>query len=146
MIRLSEIKRENDVVSAVVTTVELSPRVFRVAYNLATNEVVENTLGKMGMNVNMAIRKLIILSKEYGYDLPDSAESVWYWEVFHMTVRDLFNFIYQNLEERKLMESILTIVDCYPEGRGARIHHGFVNPKEVSLSDLDSEIASGYYV
>ena len=51
---------------------------FRVAYNLATNEVVENTLGKMGMNVNMAIRKLIMLSKEYGYDLPDSAESVWY--------------------------------------------------------------------
>ena len=63
-----------------------------------------------------------------------------------MIVKDLFNFIYQNLEERKLMESILTIVDCYPEGRGARIHHGFVNPKEVSLSDLDSEIASGYYV
>ena len=63
-----------------------------------------------------------------------------------MIVKDLFNFKYQNLEERKLMESILTIVDCYPEGRGARIHHGFVNPKEVSLSDLDSEIASGYYV
>ena len=63
-----------------------------------------------------------------------------------MIVKDLFNFIFQNLEESKLMESILTIVDCYPEGRGARIHHGFVNPKEVSLSDLDSEIASGYYV
>ena len=78
MIRLSEIKRENDVVSAVVTTVELSPRVFRVAYNLATNEVVENTLGKMGMSVNMAIRKLITLSQEYGNNLPDSAESVWY--------------------------------------------------------------------
>ena len=78
MIRLSEIKRENDVVSAVVTTVELSPIVFRVAYNLATNEVVENTLGSMGMSVNMAIRKLITLSQEYGYDLPDSAMSAWY--------------------------------------------------------------------
>ena len=78
MVRLSEIKRKNDIISAVVTTVELSPRVFRVAYNLATNEVVENTLGKMGMSVSMAINKLIKLSEEYGYDLPDSAESVWY--------------------------------------------------------------------
>lgn len=63
-----------------------------------------------------------------------------------MRVKDLFEFIYQDLDERKLMESILTIVDCYPKGRGARIHHGFVNPKDISLSDLDSEIASGYYV
>ena len=78
MIRLSEIKREKDVVSAVVTTVEVTPRVFRVSYNLKTNDVVENTLGSMGMSVNMAIRKLIKLSEEYGYDLPDSAESVWY--------------------------------------------------------------------
>ena len=35
------------------------------ALNTLNNEVVENTLGKMGMNVNMAIRKLIILSKEF---------------------------------------------------------------------------------
>ena len=63
-----------------------------------------------------------------------------------MLVKNLFEFIYQDLEERKLMASLLTIVDCYPEGRGVRIHHGFVNPKDVSLSDLDCEVASGYYV
>lgn len=78
MIELTEIKRENDFVSALVTTVEVNPRVFRVSYNLKTNEVVENTYGSMGMSVNMAIRKLITLSQEYGYNLPTSAECVWY--------------------------------------------------------------------
>ena len=78
MIELTEIKRENDVVSALVTTVEVNPRVFRVSYNLKTNEVVENTYGSMGMSVNMAIRKLITLSQKYGYNLPTSAECVWY--------------------------------------------------------------------
>lgn len=50
MIRLSEITRVGDIVSALVTTVEAEPRVFRVSYNLKTNEIVENTYGKMCMS------------------------------------------------------------------------------------------------
>ena len=63
-----------------------------------------------------------------------------------MIVKDLFNFIYQDLEKRIEMESLLTRVDCFAGGRGARIYHGFINPKDISLSDLECEIASGYYV
>ena len=50
MIRLSEITRDGDIVSALVTTVEVNPRVFRVSYILKTNEIVENTYGKMCMS------------------------------------------------------------------------------------------------
>ena len=78
MIRLSEITRDGDIVSALVTTVEVNPRVFRVSYNLKTNEIVENTYGKMCMSVGMAIGKLIKLSEENGHKLPEVAESVWY--------------------------------------------------------------------
>ena len=78
MIKLTEIKLENSIISAMVTTVEMNPKVFRVAYNLDTDEVVENTLGKMGMSVSMAIGKLIKLHEEYGSNLPEYSESVWY--------------------------------------------------------------------
>ena len=78
MIRLTEIKLENGIVSATVTTIETTPKVFRIAYNLNTDEVVENTLGKMGMSVSMAIGKLIKLHREYGDNLPESAVSAWY--------------------------------------------------------------------
>ena len=78
MIRLTEIKLENGIVSATVTTIETTPKVFRIAYNLNTDEVVENTLGKMGMSVSMAIGKLIKLHEEYGSNLPEYSESVWY--------------------------------------------------------------------
>ena len=78
MIKLSEIKLENDIISCVVTTVEMTPRVFRVAYNLATEEVIENTSGKMCMNAGMAVWKLIKLHEEYGDNLPECAESAWY--------------------------------------------------------------------
>ena len=78
MIRLTEIKLDNDIISCVVTTVEMHPHVFRVAYNLTTEEVVENTSGKMCMNVGMAVWKLIKLHEEYGDTLPERAESAWY--------------------------------------------------------------------
>ena len=78
MIKLSEIKLENDIISCVVTTVERHSQVFRVAYNLATEEVVENTSGKMGMDAGMAVWKLIKLHKEYGDNLPDTTMSAWY--------------------------------------------------------------------
>lgn len=78
MIKLSEIKLENDIISCVVTTVERHSQVFRIAYNLATEEVVENTSGKMGMDTGMAIWKLIKLHEEFGDNLPEYAESAWY--------------------------------------------------------------------
>ena len=78
MIRLTEIICDGDIVSALVTTVEAEPRVFRVSYNIKTNEIVENTYGKMCMSVGMAIGKLIKLAEENGHKLPEVAESVWY--------------------------------------------------------------------
>ena len=78
MIKLSEIKLENNIISCVVTTVEMHPQVFRVAYNLTTEEVVENTSGKMGMDTGMAIWKLIKLYEEHRDNLPNSAMSAWY--------------------------------------------------------------------
>lgn len=78
MIRLSEIKLENNIISCIVTTVETHPQVFRVAYNLTTEEVVENTSVEMDINVGMAVWKLIKLHEEYGANLPDFAVSAWY--------------------------------------------------------------------
>lgn len=78
MIKLSEIKLEGAIISCIVTTVETSPKVFRIAYNLATEEVVENTSGKIGMDAGMAVWKLIKLHKEYGDNIPDTAMSAWY--------------------------------------------------------------------
>ena len=78
MIKLTEIKLESGIISATVTTVEMNSKVFRVAYNLDTDKIVENTLGNMCMDVGMAVWKLIRLYEEYGSNLPESAVSAWY--------------------------------------------------------------------
>ena len=78
MIRLTEIKFENGIISATVTTVEMNPKVFRVVYNLDTDKIMENALGNMCMDVGMAVWKLIKLYEEYGSNLPENAMSAWY--------------------------------------------------------------------
>lgn len=78
MIKLTEIKRANNIISAVITTVEMEPRTFKIALDLETDELVENTYGSMCMDVGMAKHKLRKLAEENGFDLPETAVSAWY--------------------------------------------------------------------
>ena len=78
MIRLENIEKKDNIISAKVVTVEMELQVFEVAFNLKTNEIVKNTMGKMTMSVGMAIAKLIKLAEESGENLPKKTTSVWY--------------------------------------------------------------------
>lgn len=78
MIRLAKIKRENNIISAVITTVETKPKTFKLALDLETDKLVENTYGRMCMDVGMAKHKLRTLAEENGYNLPETDISSWY--------------------------------------------------------------------
>lgn len=78
MVRLDNIKKNGDIISATVTTVEMDSKTFDIAFNIATNEIVNNTMGRMTMSVGMAIAKLIKLVEEQGDNLPKKTTSVWY--------------------------------------------------------------------
>lgn len=78
MLRLNNIIRKGNFVSATVTTVEEEPRVFDITVDIFKQELVENSLGEMNMFVSMARNKLVKLAIEYGNKLPKEAVSVWY--------------------------------------------------------------------
>ena len=78
MIKLKDIKREGNIVSATVTTVEKTPQTFEVSVDVVSGKIHKNTLGRMSMDVGMAIGKLITLAEESGNKLPTKAESIWY--------------------------------------------------------------------
>ena len=78
MIKLKDIKREGNIVSATVTTVEKIPQTFEVSVDVVSGKIHKNTLGIMSMDVGMAIGKLITLAEESGSKLPTKAESIWY--------------------------------------------------------------------
>lgn len=78
MIRLSNIIRNGSLISAIVTTVGPNSKTFKVVVNIETGDILENTLGKMNMSVNMARVKLIDLVNEHGNKVPNKAECAWY--------------------------------------------------------------------
>lgn len=78
MLKLSNIRRDGNIVSAVVTTVEVKPQIFEVAVDIESKAIVKNTFGEMDMNSRMAISKLFALVNEYGKNLPQESGSAWY--------------------------------------------------------------------
>lgn len=78
MLKLTNITREGNIVSAVVTTVEVKPQTFEVAVDIETKAILKNTLGEMNQYSRMAISKLFALANEYGKKIPKESGSVWY--------------------------------------------------------------------
>ncbi len=78
MLKLGNITREGNIVSAVVTTVEVNPQTFEVAVDIETKEILKNTLGEMNMYSRMAISKLFALANEHGNKIPKESGSAWY--------------------------------------------------------------------
>lgn len=77
MIRLENIEKKNDIISATVTTIENNPIQFEIAVNVKNRTIIKNSLGKMNMDVSMAIGKLVRLADESS-TLPKVAETIYY--------------------------------------------------------------------
>ena len=78
MINLSNIKKENNLISADVETVETHPSYFNIVVDLEEEKVVKNTNTAFNTDVIMALGRFVKLSEEYGDNLPKTATSVWY--------------------------------------------------------------------
>ena len=63
-----------------------------------------------------------------------------------MTVRGLFDFVYEDIEKRNMMLSLMTRVECYENGSGVRLYHGYEEPEKKSVTDFEKSVADGYYV
>ena len=79
MIRLTEIKRRCNIVSAVVTTVEANSISFEIVVDIKNKKLVKNTHEKIDTLVGKAMGRLIQLDKKYGgKKLPKETVCVWY--------------------------------------------------------------------
>lgn len=78
MIRLENIQKIGNIISTKVITVENHPQTFEIEVDVNEKRLVKNTLNKVDFNVGMAMGKLVKLYQEYGDNIPDIEESIWY--------------------------------------------------------------------
>lgn len=78
MIKLENIKIDGNIISAIVSTVETKPQVFKIAIDIKEERLVECTRDTRDSYVYQAMGKLIQLYRENRNDMPTKAESVWY--------------------------------------------------------------------
>lgn len=77
MIKLENIKMKNNVISALVTTVETNPQKFEISVDINKEKLTQCTRETRDTYVYMVMAKLIQLHHESN-KLPEKAESVWY--------------------------------------------------------------------
>lgn len=79
MLRLTNIVRNGNIVSAIVTTVEANAISFEIVVDIKNKKLVKNTHEKIDTLVGKAMGRLIQLTKEYeGKKLPKETVCVWY--------------------------------------------------------------------
>ena len=78
MLRLMNIVRNGNIVSAIVTIVEADPETFEISVDIEKREIIRNTRGKMDSYVSMARNKLIDVALRSGKKLPKETVCVWY--------------------------------------------------------------------
>lgn len=61
-----------------------------------------------------------------------------------MRVKDLFDFVYPNIDKRNLILSLMTRVEC--DDRCIRLYHGYEDPEKITLLDFDKVVRNGYYL
>ena len=76
MIRLTNIKRDQNIMSATVTIIAEHPVSFELVVDVVTGEILENTYGEVVMSVIMARKRLIQLYFEN--EIPESIVSAWF--------------------------------------------------------------------
>ena len=77
MLKLKNIKRQGNNISADVQIVNTHPEDFKIRVDLKEQRITECTREK-DMFVIQALAKLVKLSEECGSKIPAQAESVWY--------------------------------------------------------------------
>lgn len=77
MIKLENIRIENNIISALVITVETKPQKFEISIDIEKEKLTRCTREVRDSYVYMAMAKLIQLHHESD-KLPKKAESVWY--------------------------------------------------------------------
>lgn len=77
MIKISNITKNDNIISALVETVEMIPQVFEISVDIEKEKLIRCIREVRDSYVYMAMAKLIQLHHESD-KLPKKAESVWY--------------------------------------------------------------------